>query len=103
MKAMTEALYMYKCDKKAAIASMGKHLRTDRGLKEAYEMMLAFYPENLNPSREALRAALAVFNDVRPDLAEKTRTFDIESVVDDSVMHEVLADPGMNPFLGACR
>lgn len=103
MKAMTEALYVYKCDKKAAMASMGKHLRTDRGLNDAYEMMLAFYPQNLSPNREALKAALAVFNDVRPDLAEKARTFDIESVVDDSVMHEVLADPGMKAFLGACK
>lgn len=103
LKAMTEALHVYKCDRKSALASMGKGLRTTRSLNEAYEMMLGFYPQNISPNRDALKAALSVFTEVRPDLAEKSRSFDIDTVADYSLMQEVLADPAMKPFLGGCR
>ncbi|MGE5303004.1 MAG: ABC transporter substrate-binding protein [Alphaproteobacteria bacterium] len=103
LKAMTEALHLYKCDKKTALASMGKGLRTTRSLSEAYDMMLGFYPQTISPNRDALKAALAVFTEVRPDLAERAKTFDIDSVADYSLMQDVLADPAMKPFLGACH
>jgi len=103
LKAMTEALHVYKCDRKAALASMGKHLRTAKLLNEAYDMMLGFYPQNISPNRDALKAALSVFVEVRPDLAEKSKSFDIDTVVDYSLMQEVPADPAMKPFLGGCR
>lgn len=103
LKAMTEALYVYKCDRKSALASMGKGLRTTSSLNEAYDMMLGFYPQNISPNRDALKAALSVFVEVRPDLAEKSKSFDIDTVADYSLMQEVLADPAMKPFLGGCR
>ena len=103
LKAMTEALHLYKCDKKAALASMSKGLRTTRSLNEAYDMMLGFYPQTISPNRDALKAALAVFTEVRPDLAERATTFDIDSVADYSLMQDVLADPAMKPFLGSCH
>lgn len=103
LKTMTEALHVYKCDKKAALAAMSKGLRTTRSLNEAYDMMLGYYPRDISPNRDALKAAVAVFAEVRPDLGERARTFDIDSVVDYTLMQEVLADPGMKPFLGACR
>ena len=103
LKAMTEALHLYKCDRKAAIASMSRGLRTTRSLDAAYDMILGFYPTNISPNREALKAALAVFTEVRPDLSDKARTFDINSVTDYTLMQEVLADTGMQPYLAACR
>lgn len=103
LSAMTEALHVYKCDKNAAIASMGKHLRTSQSLNEAYEMMLAFYPQNISPNRDAIKAVLSVFVEARPDLAEKAKAFDIDTAVDYSVMQDVLADPAIKPALGPCR
>ncbi len=103
LKTMTEALYVYKCDKKTALAAMAKGLRTTRSLNEAYEMMLGYYPKDISPNRDALKAAVAVFAEVRPDLGERAKTFDIDSVTDYSLMHEVLADAAMKPFLGACH
>lgn len=103
LKAMTEALHVYKCDRNAAIASMGKHLRTSQSLNEAYEMMLGFYPKNISPNRDALKAVLSVFAEARPDLAEKAKVFDIDTAVDYSIMQEVLADPAIKPALGPCR
>lgn len=103
LTAMTEALHVYKCDKNAAIASMGKHLRTSQSLNEAYEMMLGFYPQNITPNRDALKAVLSVFAEARPDLAEKAKAFDIDTAVDYSIMQDVLADPAIKPALGPCR
>jgi ABC-type nitrate/sulfonate/bicarbonate transport system substrate-binding protein len=103
LKTMTEALHIYKCDKKTAIAAMSKGLRTTRSLNEAYDMILGYYPKDISPNRDALKAAVAVFGEVRPDLGERARTFDIDSVVDYTLMQEVLADSAMKPFLGACR
>jgi len=102
LKAMSEALYIYKCDRKTAMAAMAKGLRTKQPLNDAYEMMLGFFPPNLSINHDALKAAVAVFGEVRPDLAERAKNFDTDSVVDDSLMKEVLADPTMKPLLGAC-
>ncbi len=52
---------------------------------------------------DALKAALAVFTEVPPDLAERAKTFDIDTVADYSLMRDVLADPSMKPFLGVCH
>ena len=99
---MTEALYIDKCDRNTAMAAMAKGLRTKQPLNDAYEMMLGFFPANISVNHDALKAAVAVFGEVRPELAERAKNFATDSVVDDSLMQEVLADPAMKPVLGAC-